>query len=150
MKRNTILLRDHPEWKERAAAWFHSKWGIPEEAYLESMEDCLMKKGSVPQWYIITEGERIVAGVGIIENDFHKRKDLAPNICAVYVEADCRKQGLARQLLDLACGELKAFGIPDAYLLTDHTNFYEHCGWEFFCMVEEDGDGSARCYHKKC
>lgn len=150
MERETVILRDHPEWKERAAIWFHSKWGVPEEAYLESMEEGITKKGAVPQWYMVTEGERIIAGVGIIENDFHKRKDLAPNVCAVYVEEDCRKQGLARQLLNLACEDLSTFGIGDAYLLTDHTNFYEHCGWEFFCMVEEDGGGSARCYHKKC
>lgn len=150
MERNTVLLRDHPEWKERAAAWFYSKWGVPEEAYIESMEDCLRKESAVPQWYIVTEGDRIVGGVGVIENDFHKRKDLAPNVCAVYVEEDCRKQGLARHLLNLACKDLAGFGISDAYLLTDHTNFYEHCGWEYFCMVEEDGGGSARCYHKKC
>lgn len=150
MERNTILLRNHPEWKDRAASWFHSKWGVPEEAYLESIEDCLADPNSVPQWYIVTEGERIVAGLGVIENDFHKRKDLAPNVCAVYVEEDCRKQGLARSLLELVCQDLRSFGIGDAYLLTGHLDFYEHCGWEFFCMVEEDGGGSARCYHKKC
>ena len=153
MNQTTIILRDHPEWKAQAAAWFHEKWGIPEEAYRKSMEECLEKKNGVPQWYIVTENDRIVAGVGVIENDFHKRKDLAPNICAVYVEEDCRKQGLAKHLLDLACEELAAFGIHEAYLLTGHTSFYERCGWEFFCMVEEDGGNSARCYrkiHKKC
>lgn len=150
MERKTIVLRAHPEWTDRAAAWFHKKWGIPEKAYLESMAQCQPNRPGVPQWYLVTEGERILAGVGIIENDFHKRKDLTPNVCAVYVEADCRRQGLARYLLDYACSELKAFGISDAYLLTDHTDFYEHCGWEFFCMVEEEGGGTARCYHKKC
>ncbi len=150
MGRTILILRDHPEWKNQAAAWFHAKWGIPEEAYLESMEVCLRREGPVPQWYIVTEGERILAGVGVIENDFHKRKDLAPNVCAVYVEEDSRRQGLARQLLDLACQDLKNYGISDAYLLTDHLDFYEHCGWEFYCMIEEDSGDSARYYHKKC
>lgn len=150
MERSVVILRQQPKWKERAAAWFHSKWGIPLEAYLESMEEAIQKQTAVPQWYMVTEGDRIVAGVGIIENDFHKRKDLTPNVCAVYVEEDCRKQGLARQLLDLACADLRAFGVHDAYLLTDHTNFYEHCGWAFVCMVEEDGGGTARCYHRTC
>lgn len=150
MERSIVILRQQPQWKERAAAWFHSKWGIPLEAYLESMEEAIQKQTAVPQWYMVTEGDRIVAGVGIIENDFHKRKDLTPNVCAVYVEEDCRKQGLARQLLDLACADLRAFGVSDAYLLTDHTNFYEHCGWAFLCMVEEDGGGTARCYHRTC
>lgn len=151
MEREKILkIREHPELPGRAAAWFHQKWGIPEEAYRESMADCLKASGPVPQWYVVMDGDAIVAGLGVIENDFHDRKDLTPNVCAVYVEEDCRKQGLARQLLDLACADLRSFGVPDAYLLTDHTNFYEHCGWAFLCMVEEDGGGTARCYHRTC
>jgi len=33
-----ITLREKPEWKDTAAQWFHSKWGVPREAYLECME----------------------------------------------------------------------------------------------------------------
>ena len=33
-----ITLREMPELKGQAAAWFHSKWGVPEEAYLKCME----------------------------------------------------------------------------------------------------------------
>ena len=48
------------------------------------MEECLEEKGPVPQWYMALDGERIIGGMGVIENDFHDRKDLAPNVCAVY------------------------------------------------------------------
>lgn len=34
-------LRENPEWLLPAAQWFHSKWGVPTEAYLECMEDYL-------------------------------------------------------------------------------------------------------------
>ena len=30
-----ISLRERPELKGNAAKWFSSKWGVPEEAYLE-------------------------------------------------------------------------------------------------------------------
>lgn len=30
-----ITLRDKAELKIEAAEWFHSKWGVPTEAYLE-------------------------------------------------------------------------------------------------------------------
>lgn len=30
-------LREKPELKEMAADWFHEKWGVPTEAYLECM-----------------------------------------------------------------------------------------------------------------
>ena len=36
-------IQEHPELKNRAANWFHEKWNIPLEAYLESMEACITK-----------------------------------------------------------------------------------------------------------
>ena len=133
-----VKLRDMPSVKEQAAQWFHEKWGVPLEAYRESMEDCLAGRSAVPQWYIAMEGERVIGGLGVIENDFHDRKDLTPNVCAVYVEPDKRCQGVAGALLQCACSDMKKLGIPVLYLVTDHTAFYERCGWEFFCMVQGD------------
>lgn len=43
-----IRLADRPAWKESAVQWFHEKWGIPREAYRESMEACLEGRGAVP------------------------------------------------------------------------------------------------------
>lgn len=34
-----IYIDERAEWLEKAAAWFHQKWGIPLEAYRESMEE---------------------------------------------------------------------------------------------------------------
>ena len=39
-----VTLRQVPELKEPAAAWFHAKWGVPQEAYLECMESYLKNK----------------------------------------------------------------------------------------------------------
>ena len=50
MNYEIVRLKDKPEIKERAAQWFHEKWGIPLEAYIESMNDCLTKRSPVPQW----------------------------------------------------------------------------------------------------
>ena len=44
-----VRLIDRPDMKEQAARWFHEKWGIPMEAYLDSMEQCLTGDGPVPQ-----------------------------------------------------------------------------------------------------
>ncbi|WBW49515.1 GNAT family N-acetyltransferase [Peptoniphilus equinus] len=57
-------------------------------------------------------------GVGVIPNDFHQRKDLALNICALYTEAAHRGRGIAGRLLDMAVNDLKAAGIPEVYLIT--------------------------------
>lgn len=137
----------YPQWLGRAAAWFHEKWHIPEAAYRESMEESLLVVGGVPRWYLVLDDEdRIVAGAGVIENDFHTRKDLRPNLCALYVEECWRGQGIARFLLDTAREDMGRAGIPRLYLITDHENFYEKCGWEFLTMVKEEGGGAARMY----
>ena len=127
-----ITLRENPELMNPAAQWFHSKWGVPEEAYLN--------KETELGWFLCLESDRIVGGLGVIENDFHDRPDLTPNVCAVYTEESCRCQGIAGKLLNMAVEDLRSKGISPAYLVTDHTNFYERYGWEFLCMVQGDGE----------
>ena len=134
-----LTLRDCPGRMEEAAQWFHEKWGVPKEAYLECMTAYLGRETEYG-WYLCLSGERIVGGLGVIENDFHDRKDLAPNICAVYTEADYRCRGLAGHLLNLAVEDLRAKGISPVYLVTDHIGFYERYGWTFLCMVQGDGE----------
>ena len=140
MEFEIIRLIDRPEIKEPAAQWFHEKWGVPIEAYLDSIDECIKDENAVPQWYIVISGNKIVGGLGVIENDFHNRKDLTPNICALYVEENCRCQGIAGKLLNYVCEEMAGKGIGTLYLITDHTSFYERYGWEFLCMVQGDGE----------
>lgn len=132
--------------KETMALWFHSKWGIPKEAYLGSMDECLKGRAPYPAWYVALEGDRIVGGVGVIENDFHNRKDLRPNVCALYTEPDQRGKGIAGALLRTVCEDMRAAGIDTLYLITDHSSFYERYGWSFLCTVAEEGGGFARLY----
>ncbi|MBD5150772.1 MAG: GNAT family N-acetyltransferase [Oscillibacter sp.] len=150
MEYEILKLREHPEWKTSAAQWFHAKWGVPLQAYLDSMDQCVGGGEAVPQWYMVTDGGRIIGGLGVIENDFHNRKDLAPNVCAVYVEEAFRCQGIAGKMLNHVCEDMHSQGIDVLYLLTDHTSFYERYGWEFFCMVQGDGEEEpARMYVHK-
>lgn len=134
-----ITLRERPEIIINAAEWFHSKWGVPVEAYLECMNPYI-KNETEYGWYLCLDGDHIAGGLGVIENDFHDRKDLTPNICAVYTEESFRCRGIAGRLLDMAVADLKTRGITPVYLVTDHTGFYERYGWEFLCMVQGDGE----------
>ena len=151
MKEYTIInLRDNSAYNEKAAEWFNDKWKVPVSAYLDSMEESRRLKNKVPQWYLMLDGDEIIAGMGVIENDFHARKDLAPNICAVYTEPAYRRRGVAGSLLNQAVADLKARGITPVYLFTDHTSFYERYGWEFFCMAQGDGEEkTSRMYIHK-
>ena len=141
-----ISLRERPGRMKDAAEWFHSKWRVPAEAYLECMNAYLNYETEYG-WYLCLDGEKIVGGLGVIENDFHNRKDLAPNVCAVYTEAEYRCKGIARDLLSMVVTDLKKKGISPVYLITDHTSFYERYGWEFLCMVQGDNEpGMTRMY----
>ena len=142
-------MRERPDLKNAAAEWFHAKWGVPEEAYLACM-DAYLKRETELGWYLCLCEGRIIAGLGVVENDFHDRKDLSPNICAVYTEEAFRGRGIAGRLLNIAVEDLRSKGITPVYLVTDHTGFYERYGWEFLCMVREDGKHKrARMYLHK-
>lgn len=139
-------LRERPGLAGDAARWFSKKWGIPEKAY----SDCIgayLEGRTEYGWYLCLDGGRIVGGLGIVENDFHDRKDLSPNVCAVYTEEGYRRRGIAGRLLDAAARDMRSKGISPLYLVTDHEGFYERYGWEYLCSVRSDGeDVPSRMY----
>ncbi len=139
-------IKEKPELLTQAAEWFHEKWGVPLDAYRQSMEQGL-QGGAVPAWYIAMQNGRIIGGLGVIDNDFHDRPDLSPNVCAVYVEEDFRSNGIAGDMLRRVCADMKRQGIDTLYLVTFHVGFYERYGWEYLCMVNGDGeDEPSRMY----
>ena len=134
-----ITLRHAPQLMAEAARWFHSKWFVPTECYLECMEAYVSGQTEYG-WYLCVEDGQIVGGLGAIENDFHDRKDLYPNICAVYTEEAHRCRGIAGRLLCMAVEDLRTKGISPVYLVTVHTGFYERYGWEYYCPAQGDGE----------
>ena len=142
-----ICLRDFPELSKTSSSWFSEKWDIPESEYIESIDQKIKNRYSVPQWYVvINENKNIIAGAGVIENDFHNRKDLSPNICALFVEENYRNNGIAKNLISFIINDIKPMGFNKIYLVTDHNNFYEKLGWEFLCMVKGDDGTLERLY----
>lgn len=134
-----VKIREQAAWIEDASEMFHSVWGVPREAYIESMRECLRRQNGVPQWYLAVDNSRLAGGLGVIEKDFHSRGDLTPNVCALYVRTAYRRRGIAGRLLDCACADMAGFGIGTLYLITEHTSFFEKYGWRFLCMVQEEG-----------
>ena len=134
-----VTLRERPEMKDMAATWFHDKWSVPKEAYLECM-DAYLSGETEYGWYLCLNGSHIIGGMGVIENDFHDRKDLSPNVCAVYTEEEYRCQGIAGKLLNIVVEDMRSKKITPLYLVTNHTGFYERYGLEFLCLVQSDGE----------
>lgn len=100
---------------------------------------------------MVVKNDKIIGGAGVIENDFHNRKDLTPNVCALYVEKGYRHKGIAGKLLNYICDDMYFLGIDTLYLITDHTSFYERYNWKFLCMVQGDNESDiTRMYVHKC
>lgn len=135
-----IRLKDSPELTDVFAPWFHENWKIPIDTYIESMNNCINHSSAVPQWYGVMEQSKMIAGLGVIENDFYDRKDLTPNLCAIYVEEKYRCMGIAGKMLNFVCNDMETQGIERLYLVTDHTSFYERYGREYLCIVQSDGE----------
>ena len=57
-------IREHKEYIQDAASWFQAKWDIPQEEYLKSMNESLLKETSIPQWYIMLENDNSIIGGG--------------------------------------------------------------------------------------
>ena len=100
----------------------------------------------MPQWYVVVRKNKIIAGCGVVVNDFHERKDLAPNVCAVYVDEEYRNQGIAGFMLQFVCDDMSAMGIDTLYLLTDLSTFYEKYGWQFLCTARGNDGNLSRMY----
>ena len=126
-----ISVRTHPEWTDRAVAYFQQHWAS--EDSMRVYDDCIRHavgaESPLPQWYLLTEGERIIGCAGLITNDFISRMDLYPWICALYIEEDCRGRALGSLLLERARADAAAAGFPHVYLCTDHVGYYEKYGF---------------------
>ena len=118
---------EHVERNNKAQLAYSSDIALQNELTLE--ENIKLAKEFCQEQFVARD---FLNGLGVIENDFHDRKDLTPNVCAVYTEKEYRGKGIAGHLLGMAVENLKAKGLSPVYLLTEHVGYYERYGWEYY------------------
>ena len=62
------------------------------------------------------------------------------------MEQAYRRRGLARALLRYIREDAARMGITTLYLVTEHTDFYEKCGWQHCAMCKDDDGLPLRVY----
>ena len=148
---DVLSLRDCPEQMERFIAWFQDKWATPDSVmvYRNCMEHCIGSPSPLPQWYLLTEGEQVLGGAGLIVNDFISRGDLWPWLCALYVEEPFRGQGLGGRLISHICGQALALGYHSIHLCTGHVGYYERYGFVHGGTGYHPWGESSRIYSRR-
>ncbi len=133
MSPRIVSIREHPEYAERAIAWFQRTWANPASApvYQDCITHCPTATGPLPQWYLLLDTQdRILGGAGLIPNDFISRMDLYPWVCALFIEPEHRGQAYGSLLLEKARQDARAAGFDNLYLASDHVGYYEKYGFQ--------------------
>ena len=141
-----INIREHPDWLDRAADYFASKWGVDRQLYADSMNESLQTANPVPRWYLMLQGDEIIGCYGLIENDFMVREDLCPWLCALYVEPAQRGRQLGAELLEHSRIEAAKLGYKKLYLNTDHIGYYEKYNWRYIGDFPHQDGSDTRVY----
>ncbi len=143
-----LPLKEHPEYHPIASQWLAEKWGISQNKYFESMQECWQEDKSIPRWYIALEGYKLVGAVGVVNYDGHNDIDVSPNVCALYVEEGHRNKGIARALLERLKQDAEENGIKKLYLYTRLDGYYEKLGWKYLKDAKRDNGKTYRVYEK--
>ena len=90
-------LREKPQWKQKAAQWFHEKWNVPVDAYLESIEESLNSENPAPQWYLAVKEEQIIT-IALDDDTFVKYRD--PDELSKYIRGKIVNSDMYYILID--------------------------------------------------
>lgn len=131
MELELFSIRERPELADDAIAFFQRHWATEDSmrVYDDCIRSCLESESPLPQWYVLMLNGKIVAGAGLITNDFISRMDLWPWLAALYVEEECRGCALGRELIRRALDDAAELGFSKLYLCTDHIGYYEKYGF---------------------
>jgi len=142
-----ISIRDNPEFKDEAIAYFQKSWpGVLPIIYEDCIHHSITARNSLPQWYLLEKDEKMIGCAGLITNDFISRGDLYPWACAIFIEEIHRGNGYGSLLLDKAKQDTKVFGFEYLYLSTSHIGYYEKYGFEYIGQGYHPWGEESRIY----
>lgn len=146
-----LSVREQPAHVRAFITYFQKHWATEQSmmVYEDCITSCLSSPSPLPQWYLLTDGESIVGGAGLITNDFISRMDLNPWLCALYIEKEHRGHAYGSILIGRCKEDAKKAGFEQLYLCTDHVGFYEHYGFDYLAQGYHPWGESSRIYRAK-
>lgn len=104
--------------------------GYPLEHITDRLEESL-KSASFPFTLVAFRGSTFLGTASVAASDRPESPHYSPWIANVWVEEDCRYQGIGASLINQAARRTFALGVERLYLTTrpDKLIFYEKIGW---------------------
>ena len=121
-----LSVRENPSIKNKAIEYFQKCWpSVLPIIYEDSINHCVDARNSLPQWYLLEMGDKLIGCAGLITNDFISRGDLYPWLCALFIDKQFRGNSYGSLLIDKIKLDTKRFGYNFLYLCTSHVGYYE-------------------------
>lgn len=147
---NIISVRENPEYKNKAIAYFQQSWkSVRPIIYEDCITHSIGARNPLPQWYLLEKGNEIIGCAGLITNDFISRGDLYPWICALFIDKNHRGNSYGALLLEKAKIGAQTAGFNHIYLCTDHVGYYEKYSFEYIGQGYHPCGGESRIYESK-
>jgi N-acetylglutamate synthase-like GNAT family acetyltransferase len=126
-------LKEKMELFNHAVEFFWNAWGT--EANQHFYKDCMFHScytnEELPRFYIMVNGNEIIASYALLRTDFISRQDLMPWFSCLYVKKEWRGNGLGQRLLTHGSQKAKEKGFYNLYLSTELEDYYEKYGWDY-------------------
>ncbi len=145
-----ISIRNNPEYKDKAIAYFQRSWpSVIPVIYEDCISHSVLTDSPLPQWYLLEKKGELIGCAGLITNDFISRMDLYPWVCAIFIEEKYRGNEYGSLLIDKAKDDVKKAGFDNLYLCTDHIGFYEKYGFNYIGQGYHPWGEESRIYRIK-
>lgn len=147
---NIISVRESPEYKNKAIAYFQQSWkSVRPIIYEDCITHSIGARNPLPQWYLLEKDDEIIGCAGLITNDFISRVDLYPWICALFIDKNHRGNSYGVLLLEKAKIDAQKAGFNHIYLCTDHIGYYEKYNFVYIGQGYHPWEGESRIYESK-
>ncbi len=151
------LLNDHPEFAPILGHWSYMLWYRHRDINFPTvMKSYLQRaKNDIPPLCYVAVEDTAPVGMATLKNDdLWSRKDLNPWLASLYVLADCRKKGIAGELINAVLTKARELGFGRVFLFLGQeeqdrlVDFYESRGWEFYEDALDNDGLPTRIYYR--
>ena len=131
---NIDYLAKHPHHIATLAQWHQQQWhDISPHLNTHKRIDFMslhQNYAAVPITLIALNNNQLLGSASLILDDMEDRPQYSPWLASVFIAPECRKQGIATELISNIVQQAQLLNLTQIYLFTpDQAEFYARRGW---------------------